>query len=188
VIAGRCSVIGDCHWSVAGPNTGATNNTKRPSAQKPIALAWGLLDRLLEDGRLQIEGVSATGAGAIRRARQSGGKWRLDEHIHRRWRNVSALVIHPAGGRQRAKMAGVAGNRCRADQGRTAGHRQRADRGAGGGTNCRLWRACSGWRHRAKSGAVVRPTNNGRRASRTLVPWMPFCVHSPRRQTSCRVV
>ncbi|MGH6637100.1 MAG: patatin-like phospholipase family protein, partial [Polaromonas sp.] len=48
----------------------ATKNTKRPSVRKPIALAlqgggmhgafaWGVLDRLLEDGRLEIEGVSA---------------------------------------------------------------------------------------------------------------------------------
>ena len=46
-------------------------NGKRPIAQKTIALGlqgggmhgaftWGVLDRLLEDGRLSIEGVSAT--------------------------------------------------------------------------------------------------------------------------------
>lgn len=29
------------------------------------AFAWGVLDRLLEDGRLAIEGVSATSAGAM---------------------------------------------------------------------------------------------------------------------------
>jgi NTE family protein len=49
----------------------ATTNRKRPIAQKTIALGlqgggmhgaftWGVLDRLLEDGRLSIEGVSAT--------------------------------------------------------------------------------------------------------------------------------
>ncbi|MGF6920671.1 patatin-like phospholipase family protein [Paraburkholderia sp. 40] len=47
--------------------------------QKPIALAlqgggahgafaWGVLDRLLEDGRLAVEGVSATSAGAMNAA------------------------------------------------------------------------------------------------------------------------
>jgi predicted acylesterase/phospholipase RssA len=57
----------------------ATKNTKRPSVRKPIALAlqgggmhgafaWGVLDRLLEDGRLEIEGVSATSAGAMNAA------------------------------------------------------------------------------------------------------------------------
>ena len=29
------------------------------------ALAWGVLDYLLEDGRLDIEGISATSAGAF---------------------------------------------------------------------------------------------------------------------------
>jgi len=48
-------------------------------ARKPIALAlqgggmhgaytWGVLDRLLEDDRLAIEGVSATSAGAMNAA------------------------------------------------------------------------------------------------------------------------
>ncbi|MGU7782276.1 patatin-like phospholipase family protein [Burkholderia sp. PU8-34] len=56
----------------------ATNNTKHHDSDepKPVALAlqgggmhgaftWGVLDRLLEDGRLAIEGVSATSAGAM---------------------------------------------------------------------------------------------------------------------------
>ena len=30
--------------------------------------AWGVLDRLLEDGRIAIEGVSATSAGAMNAA------------------------------------------------------------------------------------------------------------------------
>lgn len=49
---------------------------KRTGGPKPVALAlqgggmhgafaWGVLDRLLEDGRLEIEGVSATSAGAM---------------------------------------------------------------------------------------------------------------------------
>ncbi|MGU7775508.1 patatin-like phospholipase family protein [Burkholderia sp. MR1-5-21] len=59
----------------------ATKNTKhRDSGEpKPVALAlqgggmhgaftWGVLDRLLEDGRLAIEGVSATSAGAMNAA------------------------------------------------------------------------------------------------------------------------
>jgi NTE family protein len=57
----------------------ATTNRRRSIAQKTIALAlqggwmhgaftWGVLDRLLEDGRLSIEGVSATSAGAMNAA------------------------------------------------------------------------------------------------------------------------
>jgi NTE family protein len=58
--------------------TTQTRQTKRhdPAAPRQIALAlqgggmhgaftWGVLDRLLEDGRLAIEGVSATSAGAM---------------------------------------------------------------------------------------------------------------------------
>jgi NTE family protein len=53
------------------------NDNRRSSGEcKPVALAlqgggmhgaftWGVLDRLLEDGRLAIEGVSATSAGAM---------------------------------------------------------------------------------------------------------------------------
>ncbi|PBJ21473.1 Patatin-like phospholipase [Pseudomonas sp. ACN8] len=56
---------------------GMKNGERRGSDErKPIALAlqgggmhgaftWGVLDRLLEDGRLAIEGVSATSAGAM---------------------------------------------------------------------------------------------------------------------------
>ncbi|WP_179402235.1 patatin-like phospholipase family protein [Burkholderia guangdongensis] len=56
----------------------ATNPTGHRSREehKPVALAlqgggmhgaftWGVLDRLLEDGRLDVEGVSATSAGAM---------------------------------------------------------------------------------------------------------------------------
>jgi len=56
----------------------ATHTDTHPAnpAQKPVTLAlqgggmhgaftWGVIDRLLEDGRLAIEGVSATSAGAM---------------------------------------------------------------------------------------------------------------------------
>ncbi|MDN0076323.1 patatin-like phospholipase family protein [Crenobacter sp. SG2303] len=58
----------------------ATSGTRPNNGeQKPIALAlqgggmhgaftWGVLDRLLEDGRLVLEGVSATSAGAMNAA------------------------------------------------------------------------------------------------------------------------
>jgi len=53
-----------------------TGNRQGSDERKPVALAlqgggmhgaftWGVLDRLLEDGRLAIEGVSATSAGAM---------------------------------------------------------------------------------------------------------------------------
>ncbi|UUZ65229.1 patatin-like phospholipase family protein [Polaromonas sp. P1-6] len=83
----------------------ATKNTKRPSMQKPIALAlqgggmhgafaWGVLDRLLEDGRLEIEGVSATSAGAMNAAVLAYGLLKGDSEnarqaLHNFWRAVS---------------------------------------------------------------------------------------------------
>ena len=71
----------------------ATKN--RPSAPKPIALAlqgggmhgafaWGVLDRLLEDGRLEIEGVSATSAGAMNAAVLAYGLLKGDAENARR--------------------------------------------------------------------------------------------------------
>jgi NTE family protein len=61
-----------------------TRDTGPQGGPKPIALAlqgggahgafaWGMLDRLLEDGRLTIEGVSATSAGAMNAAVLSYG-------------------------------------------------------------------------------------------------------------------
>jgi NTE family protein len=85
----------------------ATNNTKRhdDAERKPIALAlqgggmhgaftWGVLDRLLEDGRLAIEGVSATSAGAMNAAVLAYGLLKdgedgAREALHDFWHAVS---------------------------------------------------------------------------------------------------
>ncbi|MGO4576417.1 patatin-like phospholipase family protein [Cupriavidus sp. 2TAF22] len=69
--------------------------------QKPIALAlqgggmhgaftWGVLDRLLEDGRFTIEGISATSAGAMNatvlaHGLLQGGHDRAREALHEFW-------------------------------------------------------------------------------------------------------
>ncbi|MFC3109293.1 patatin-like phospholipase family protein [Undibacterium arcticum] len=81
----------------------ATKN--RPGAPKPIALAlqgggmhgafaWGVLDRLLEDGRLEIEGVSATSAGAMNAAVLAYGLLKGDaenarQALHEFWRAIA---------------------------------------------------------------------------------------------------
>ncbi len=83
----------------------ATKNTKPPSVRKPVALAlqgggmhgafaWGVLDRLLEDGRLEIEGVSATSAGAMNAAVLAhgllkGGSDGARQALHDFWRAVA---------------------------------------------------------------------------------------------------
>ena len=83
----------------------ATKNRKRQVAQKTIALAlqgggmhgaftWGVLDRLLEDGRLLIEGVSATSAGAMNAAVLAHGLLTGDSEgarqaLHDFWRAVA---------------------------------------------------------------------------------------------------
>ncbi|MFP3564420.1 patatin-like phospholipase family protein [Paraburkholderia sp. SIMBA_030] len=93
----------------------ATTNRKRPIAQKTIALAlqgggmhgaftWGVLDRLLEDRRLSIEGVSATSAGAMNAAVLAHGLLTGDSEdarqaLHDFWRAVaqSAESFNPFG-------------------------------------------------------------------------------------------
>ena len=44
------------------------------------AFAWGVLDRLLEDGRISFEGISGTSAGSMNAVRRSGiptpSRWR----------------------------------------------------------------------------------------------------------------
>jgi NTE family protein len=82
-----------------------TRNRKQPIAQKAIALAlqgggmhgaftWGVLDRLLEDGRVSIEGVSATSAGAMNatvlaHGLLAGGSEYARQALHDFWRAIA---------------------------------------------------------------------------------------------------
>jgi NTE family protein len=83
-----------------------TNGRQRGNgAQKPIALAlqgggmhgafpWGVLDQLLGDGRLTIEGVGATSAGAMNAAVLAygllqGGHDGARPALHDFWRAVA---------------------------------------------------------------------------------------------------
>src|ERR1700723_1825893 len=75
--------------------------------QKPVSLAlqgggahgaftWGVLDRLLEDGRIRIEGISGTSAGAINAALVAqghikGGAAGARAELDRFWRRLSEL-------------------------------------------------------------------------------------------------
>lgn len=57
------------------------------------AYAWGILDYLLEDGRLKIEGICATSAGtmnaiALASGYQAGGAEKAREVLHDFWRGV----------------------------------------------------------------------------------------------------
>ncbi|HQL91591.1 MAG TPA: patatin-like phospholipase family protein, partial [Syntrophales bacterium] len=58
------------------------------------AFAWGVLDKLLEDGRLQFEGISATSAGTLNAVAYGWGTMRGGPEGARRaledlWREVS---------------------------------------------------------------------------------------------------
>jgi len=58
------------------------------------AFVWGVLDRLLEDGRIGIEAISATSAGAMNAVALSsgmavGGPKAARESLHRFWEEVS---------------------------------------------------------------------------------------------------
>jgi NTE family protein len=59
------------------------------------AFGWGVLDRLLEDGRLEIDGLSATSAGAMNATvyaygLATGGREGAREALEQFWRRVSA--------------------------------------------------------------------------------------------------
>ena len=59
------------------------------------AFTWGVLDRLLEDGRLQIDGISGTSAGAMNAVAfvdgwARGGRDGAREKLHDFWQAVSA--------------------------------------------------------------------------------------------------
>ena len=58
------------------------------------AFTWGVLDRLLEDGRLEFDGVSGTSAGAMNAAAlavgyEKGGREGARETLQNFWRAVS---------------------------------------------------------------------------------------------------
>lgn len=59
------------------------------------AFAWGIIDKLLEDGRLHIEGISGTSAGSLNAALLAyglliGGRDSAREHLERFWKSISA--------------------------------------------------------------------------------------------------
>jgi NTE family protein len=59
------------------------------------AFGWGVLDKLMEDGRIEIDGISATSAGAMNATvyaygHMTGGRDGARETLEKFWRNVSA--------------------------------------------------------------------------------------------------
>lgn len=80
----------------------------RRTGPKPINLAlqgggahgaftWGVLDRILEDKRLDIEGISATSAGAMNAVVMldgwlEGGAKRASEKLHDFWHQISTIT------------------------------------------------------------------------------------------------
>lgn len=115
---GRRSLIGRALAPIFGrlrrdPATPRTISPTLPEflvhrmAQKPVALAlqgggvhgaytWGVLDRILEDGVLQIEAVSGTSAGALNAAALAsglaeGGGTRARERLQELWEGIAAI-------------------------------------------------------------------------------------------------
>src|SRR5262245_66647047 len=83
--------------------TAVTNRSVREAVQVDLALqgggahgayTWGVLDRLLEEPWLRIEGISGTSAGAMNAAvlvaaHAEGGAERAREALERFWRRVA---------------------------------------------------------------------------------------------------
>jgi NTE family protein len=64
------------------------------------AFTWGVLDRLLEDGRIDIEGICGTSAGALNATvlaygHMRGGNDGAREVLHSFWRAVSDISMFP---------------------------------------------------------------------------------------------
>src|SRR5215468_8646347 len=67
------------------------------------AFGWGILDKLLEDGRIDIDGITATSAGALNAVvyaygHMKGGKEAARAQLETFWRKASDQAIwgHPA--------------------------------------------------------------------------------------------
>jgi NTE family protein len=74
------------------------------------AFAWGILDRLLEDGRIEIEGISATSAGSMNGTALAygfaiGGRDGARQAIHDFWHRISLSATTPAMQFARLQMA-----------------------------------------------------------------------------------
>jgi predicted acylesterase/phospholipase RssA len=58
------------------------------------AFTWGVLDRLLQETRFKIEGVSGTSAGAMNAAVLAEGYAAGEQKAHaRRWRNIGDMYL-----------------------------------------------------------------------------------------------
>jgi Predicted esterase of the alpha-beta hydrolase superfamily len=58
------------------------------------AFAWGVLDKLIEDGRVDIDGLSATSAGSMNAVvyaygKMTGGPDGAREALHEFWQEIS---------------------------------------------------------------------------------------------------
>ncbi len=95
-----------------GPRAAKRGPSAKP-ARLPVALAlqgggahgaftWGVLDALLEDGRLEFEGITGASAGAMNavvlaegwrrgKGRRADPREAAREHLHRFWQGVAAL-------------------------------------------------------------------------------------------------
>jgi NTE family protein len=77
------------------------------------AFTWGVLDRLLEDERIEIEGISGTSAGAINAAvlaqgLVNGGKDGARLHLDKFWHRIASYSIF--GPMQRSAIDRLCGN------------------------------------------------------------------------------
>ena len=121
------------------------------------AFTWGVLDRLLEDGRLDIAGICGTSAGAMNGVALAyglarGGPAEARATLARFWgRRRRARPLQPGAadaarpgdlGRRHGLLAGLADLRCAVAHGvalrRESGQHQSAGRGAGRGGRFRL--------------------------------------------------
>ena len=83
------------------------------------AYTWGVIDRLLEDDRIEIEGISGTSAGAMNGvvmadALTRGGKQAARQSLRNFWKAVSrAGQLVCDSGRRRGYLAATVGNALR---------------------------------------------------------------------------
>jgi NTE family protein len=81
-----------------GGNSGKTVNLALQGGGAHGAFAWGVMDRLLEDERISIEGISATSAGAMNATVMAygmtiGGREGAKRTLAEFWRRVSDAAI-----------------------------------------------------------------------------------------------
>src|SRR3712207_9338702 len=95
-MSGRAARAREAPRGLAGPNAGKTVSLALQGGGAHGAFTWGVLDAILEDGRLAIEAITGASAGSMNAVVLAegwieGGADGAREQLRKFWRRVSQI-------------------------------------------------------------------------------------------------